>query len=112
MKYICRNIECPQYGVEEELTKETFVFQNGRLIGKRSYCPKCGKEREEINPNKDIPLSEKNIHVDLYSGMTMEQKREILKKRSHDHFKKEIKERKDGLLNQAMSEMRSIKTGK
>ena len=40
--------------------------------------------------------------------MSTEQKREALRKRSHQHFKKEIKERKDGMLNQAMTEMRDL----
>ena len=111
MKYICHNPECPKCGVEEELTKEIFVFRNGHLVGQNCPCPKCGKEREEINPAKDIPLSEKNIEIAQFSGMSMEQKREALKKRSREHFQKEIKERKYGLLNQAMTEMRNIKKG-
>lgn len=112
IKYICQNPECPNFQKEEELTREIFVFRDGHLVGKNRPCPKCGQLREEINPNASVPLSEKNLSIAQFSSMSVEQRREALKKRSQEHFKKEVKERKDGLLNQAMTEMRGIKTGK
>lgn len=108
MKYVCENTDCSKYGVEEYYVSETFKYQDGRLVGSHAVCPSCGKERKEVNPNKDVPLSEKNIGVNLFQGMSTEQKREALRKRSHQHFNKEIKERKDGMLNQAMTEMKDL----
>ena len=112
MKYVCKNSDCPEYGKEVYLSSETFRFRNGNLVGEHAECPTCGKLREEINPNKDIPLSEKNISINLYDGMSMEQKREVLKKRSRQHYDKEIKERKTELLNKAVNEMRDLQKGK
>lgn len=106
MKYICENSDCPNFGVEEYYVSETFSYQDGRLIGKNSICPHCGKERKEVVDN--IPLSEKNISVNLFQGMSVEQKRESLKKRSHQHFNEKIKDKKDGMLNQAMTEMKQM----
>lgn len=104
MKYKCNNPDCPDYGKEEYYASESFRFRDGKLVGEHAECHKCGKLREEINPNKDIPLSEKNVGINFFNGMSSEQKREALKKRSHAHFNKEIKERKEGMLNQAKAE--------
>lgn len=104
MEYVCNNPNCAKFGVKEYLSSETFRFKDGKLVGVHAPCPCCGNVREEINPNKDIPLSEKNIGISLYNGMSVEQKREALKKRSHEHFQKEIKEKKDGLINKAVTE--------
>ena len=113
MKYICINPDCKKYNQEEYLTGETFKFKDGKLIGSNCCCPKCGKERKEVkDPDADLPLSQKNIRINNMGSMSMEQRREVLKKRSHEHFKKEIKERKEGLLNAAMSEMNDFKKGK
>ena len=91
MKYVCKNIDCPEYGKEVYFSSETFRFRNGNLVGEHAECPKCGKVREEINPNRDIPLSEKNIGINLYDGMSMEQKREVLKKRSRHTTTKRLR---------------------
>lgn len=113
MKYICMNPDCERYEQEEYLSSETYYFRNGKMVGKNCCCPKCGKERQVVkNPDADIPLSQKNIGINHMGSMSMEQRREVLKKRSHEHFKKEIKERKDGLINAAVSEMNDFKKGK
>ena len=106
MKYICKNPDCPKYGTEEYYVSETFKYVNGKLIGNHVICPHCGKEREEVN--EDIPLSEKNIGINLFQGKSIEQKREALRDRSHQHFKKEIKERKEDMLNRAITEMKDL----
>ena len=56
----------------------------------------------------DVPLSEKNVNFGQYSSASTEQKREILKQRSHEHFEKKVKERKDYLMNKAIGEMKSL----
>lgn len=112
MKYVCENTECSEYGKEVYLSSEIFKFKNGKLVGEHAECPKCRKIRREINPSEETPLSEKNVGINLYDGMSMEQKREVLKKRSHQHFDKEIKERKNELLHKAVTEMRDFQKGK
>lgn len=106
MEYICQNPDCEEYGKKEYICTEIFKFQNGELVGEHCKCPKCGKMRK--NPNEDIPLSEKNISVAKFANASPEQKREMLKQRSHEDYEKHVKERKDGLMNQAISEMRNI----
>lgn len=108
MKYICLNPDCSKYQLPEEVIRESFVMRDGKLVGKNCICLECKKERMLDNPNEKIPIAEKGIVMGTYASMSKEQKREMLQKRSHEHFKKEIKERKDGLLNQAMSEMRNM----
>lgn len=79
MEYICNNHKCPNYGKKEYFSSETYKYRNGRLVGEHIQCPECGVEREEVNPNKDIPLSEKNIGIGLFASMSKEQKQEVLK---------------------------------
>lgn len=107
--YVCNNEKCENFGVREEITREVFKYISGKgLVGEHSVCPCCGEDREYINPNSDIPLDEKNVGFGMYSSASTEQKREMLKKRSHEHFNKKVKERKDYLMNKAMSEMKGL----
>lgn len=108
MEYICQNPDCPKYGKKEYLYHEIFKYQNGELVGEHAICSSCGKIRKKISEGENIPLSEKNISIGRFASSSPEQKREMLKKRSHEDYEKHIKERKDGLLNQAISEMRNI----
>ena len=102
MKYVCENTDCSRFGVEEEFFSETYVMREGHLIGKGAICPCCGNVRREINPNEKISLAEKNITLAKYSMSSPEQRREILKKRSHEHFEKEIRPQKEEKLRQTV----------
>ena len=107
--YECENKECTCYGVKDAVTRETFKYVAGEgLVGEHRNCPVCGKPRKYVNPDADIPLSEKNVSIGRYSSASAEQKQEMLKKRSHKHFEKNIKERKDYLMNKAIGEMKSL----
>lgn len=107
--YVCNNENCACCGKKETVTRELFKYVTGiGLIGEKAECPCCGKIREYVNPDSDIPLSEKNIGFGMYSSASTEQKREMLRKRSHEHFDKKIKEKKDHLMNQAITEMRGL----
>lgn len=108
MEYICLNPQCENYQKSEYLSSESYQYIGGKLMGKNCPCPKCGQLRKENNPDAEIPLSEKGITFNFFSGMSMEQKRKVLKERSKQDFQKHIKERKDGLLNQAITEMKEI----
>lgn len=106
--YVCKNEQCENYNVREEITSESFKYINGNLVGEHAVCPKCGEIREYVNPLANVPLSEKNVSMGMYSSASKEQKQEMLRKRSHEHFNKSVKERKDYLMNKAMTEMRSL----
>lgn len=110
MKFVCKNPNCKKYGVEDEYLSNTFKIVNGHLQSNNAPCPCCGEIREEINPYKDIPLSEKNIEIGKYSSASPEDKREMLKKRSHDHFEKEIKPFKEHQLHETVKQFKE--TGK
>ena len=63
MRYVCKNEECPKYGVEEYLSTERYHMKDGHLVGEHAACPACGYERVEVNPNDNIPLSQKNTSI-------------------------------------------------
>lgn len=104
MKYVCKNPDCVDFGKEKEFFKTTTKFVGGELICSQSICGKCNKTMEDITVQ--IPLSEKNIYVAKIASMSKEGKVEVLKKRSKEHFKKEVKERKEHLMNSAIKEMK------
>lgn len=110
MKFVCRNEQCERYGVEDEYFSNSYKVIGGKLVSNNAPCPCCGEIREEINPYKDIPLSEKNIEIGKYSSASSEDKREMLKKRSHDHFEKEIKPFKEHQLHETIKQFKE--TGK
>lgn len=108
MKYICENPECSHYGEVFEFTHTKFFFKKGELVSEHLECPYCGKDRKEINPNEEIPLSEKEIGYAAYSSASPQDKREMLKKRSHDHFMKEVKPYKEHVLHETVKNFQEL----
>ena len=108
MEYICENPNCERFNIKEYFSSESYVFRKelGRMVGKNARCPKCEQIRREINPAAEIPLSEKAVGFNFFNGLTLEQKQAMLKERSHNHYLKYIKEKRDGLLNQAKEEFK------
>lgn len=107
MKFVCKNKDCKSYGVEVEYTEVTYRFINGELRAECAECPDCGKVREEINENANIPLSEKNVQFGgQFSSASPEGRREILKKRAHEHYEKEIKPFRDYRMNEAVKQFK------
>lgn len=104
--YRCNNKDCSKFGVIEEYYSDKFKMVDGRLQSVNAPCPCCGEIREEINPNADIPLSEKNIGIGMYTSASPEQRKEILKKRSHEHFEKEVKPFKEHQLHETVRQFK------
>ena len=102
MNYICRNENCSECGKKYTFTRISYKYINGKLMSDHALCPKCGEEREEINPNA-CPLSEKNIQLLMFDMASPEKQREMLKKRSHEHFKEKIEPYKKEKLNEAVT---------
>ena len=109
-KFICGNPECSKFNFGDEYLKNSYKFVDGKLQSNHAPCPVCKSIRQEINPNDDIPLSEKNIDIGKYSSSSPEGRKEILKKRSHDHYEKEIKPLKEHRLRETISNFK--KAGK
>lgn len=105
MKYMCTNPECCNFAIEKEVFSHTHVCRGGEMVCLETICKKCGSYGKDLTPF--VPISEKNIVFATVASMSKEKKVEVLKKRSHDHFKKNIAEKKDGLLKQAIGEMKS-----
>ena len=111
-KFVCRNKDCKKYGVEVEYTQVTYRFVNGELRAECAECPECGQEREEINENALIPLSQKNVQFGgQFSSASLEQRREMLKKRSHEHYEKEIKPYKEHQLHEMVKNFKDASKG-
>jgi len=102
MKYVCRNPECSECGKEEYLSSERFFMRNGNYVGENAPCPVCGQIREEINPNTQISPAEKNISLMKFQMASSEGKREILKRRSHEHYEKEVRPVKEEKMRKAV----------
>lgn len=109
MKFICKNPNCSKFNVEYEYLKNTYKMIDGQWRSNNAVCPKCGQLREEVTLSEPISFSEKNIVIAKYSSASKEEKSKILKKRSHEHFKKEIKPFKEYKLQQAIHNFKNIK---
>lgn len=101
-KFICDNSTCPKFGVEDEYLTNTYKVVGEKLQSNHAHCPNCAEIRREVNMNKDIPLSEKHISVAKYSSASKEERTNILKKRSHEHFKKTVQPFKEHQLHEAV----------
>lgn len=109
MKLVCRNSGCKNFGMEEEFTHSVYTMVNGHLQSVNAPCPCCGEIREEINEAEKIPIEQKNIEFGKYSSASTEEKQNILKKRSHEHYMKEVKPYKEQKLNEAVTAFNSVK---
>lgn len=107
MIFVCRNKECKRWGVEDYYSSAVYTLINGKLVAVCAPCPCCGQEREEINLNESIAIADKNITMGMYSSASPEQRREMLKKRSHDHYEKEIKPRKEHQLHEMVEKFKN-----
>lgn len=105
MRMLCRNKDCERYGQADYYPSTTYRYRDGRLVSDDAACPVCGREREELNDNEDIPLSEKTVDIGRYTNASPEQRREILKRRSHEHFLREVRPRKEHMLEEARRAM-------
>lgn len=106
MKCVCKNKDCKRYGKVDFYPTTTYRLVNGELVSDDIRCPSCGEVREEINDNAKIPLSEKNVGIGQYTMASPDEKREMLKRRSHEHFEKEVKPFKEYQINEAMRQFK------
>lgn len=101
MIFICENEQCPNCGKEYTYLRNKYKYVNGVLVSNNALCPTCGQLRREINPD-DVPLSQKNIDLMKYDMASPEERRNMLKQRSHQHFKQHIEEYKRECLSGAV----------
>lgn len=99
MEIACCNSECENYEKKILIVSVVYKFENGKLIPKCDItCPVCKQQMKEVE--NQISLKDKNIMINEFGSLSKEGKIESLKKRSHNHFEKKIKDRKKSLWNQ------------
>lgn len=106
MQYICHNAACSECGKPDSVGEETFVLRGSRIVGKHAACPVCGQEREFVTASQEIPLSQKNFHIGQYTNASPEERRAMLKKRSHEHYEKEVRPVKEEKVRKAVEAFR------
>lgn len=111
MKFVCKNKACAKFDVVDEYLTNHYRMVNGKLQSDNAPCPECGQIREEINPYEDIPWRERNISIGKYASSDKQGKREMLKKRSHEHYEKEIKPFKEFQLNETVKRFKEASKG-
>lgn len=90
-KFICEN--CKK---EKDIPHYIIAIRNGQPVyinksNKREIC--CDECNQKLKPViEEVDLTGVKFH--RFSSMSVQEKQKLLKKRSHAHFEKEIKERK------------------
>jgi len=83
-RFICENLDCPT----KNLIKKIHVWTDRKEEPK---CDNCGQTLREVFEE----INSTPFHIGKFNTLSDAEKRKVLKKRSHDHFEKHIKERKD-----------------
>lgn len=94
MKVKCNNEACPQFGKIEEVENWNGIDSLDLL--NKTICPICKQKREIVR--ETISSNVKGftgVGFGIIQSMNPAQRKEYLKKRSNEHFKKEIKPRKE-----------------
>lgn len=106
MEFKCINPECEDFDKIEFISKVSYKYdsESKSYVSSQQLCLKCKQMR--VNLSSDMPLSEKQIGVLKIPSMTKPEKTAMLKKRSHEHYKKNIEESAKDKLGRAMKEMR------
>lgn len=87
MEFICTNPECPRHGRPDYYAHVSVVIRDGEPYTLQAPCPSCHQIRQEVRKEAPDP---RNIYVGKFRSLSKEQKQESLKKRAHEHYKKEI----------------------
>ena len=86
MKYKCVNKDCQLFDKIKTIAKAKLIYNKelDRVETKDSIvCFFCGQELEYVEEPGEI-----SVHVNVFESRTPEEKREIMHKRSVDHFNK------------------------
>ena len=106
MEFVCKNPECPRFNQRDYYSSVSLVLRDGHTFCKQSPCPACGRVREEIK--KETPTDLKGVYFGRFRAMSKEQKQESLKRRSHEHYKKQIAPERRAKLAAVRAEAKSM----
>jgi len=96
MKVKCNNKVCETFGQVVEC--EDWGGHDSYSLFLLKRCPVCGSQRKTVELKvEEGPSEEFNVYFGKFSAMSKEDQKKVLKKRSSDHFKKNIKGKKEHL---------------
>ena len=94
MKVKCNNKSCQSFDKVVEVDDWSGDCSYKLFLLKQ--CPECGLQRKCIEMKLKKEETEGfNVYFAKFSAMSKEDQKKVLKKRSDDHFKKNIKQKKE-----------------
>lgn len=99
MKVMCNNSNCEDFKKVVEV--EDWQGTDSYSLYLLKKCPICGSQRKTIELKVQEVSPGFNVYYNKFNSMSKEDKKKVLKKRSDEHFKKNLKEKKDYLDRKA-----------
>lgn len=94
MKIKCINKDCPQYNQIRE--EQDWDGLDSFILLKRITCPHCNTKGEIIPEERQGETKGfGGVGFGIISSLNPQEKKAFLKKRSNEHYKREIKPRKE-----------------
>ena len=93
MKVMCNNKHCRDFKSIVEV--EDWQGMDSYSLFLLKKCPTCGSQRKTIELKIEDKPEGFNVYFGKFSAMSKEDQKRVLKKRSQDHFKKNIKDKKE-----------------
>lgn len=87
-KFKCNYSECENFGKEVTLAKVSFMFneKTKQMELRGNYpCPICHNKMEYVPPKEGAVHG---FNFNRFDSLTSEQKRDVIKKRSQEHFRR------------------------
>lgn len=101
--FTCLNCTC-EHAKEPSFKNRSFVLE--LEVAEKAWCPSQEDMEQNTCPNNPDTLlkytglnSQSITSYNTFDGLPKAEKKKILRKRSHDHFNKEIAEKKRHMLN-------------
>lgn len=90
-KFVCSNTKCERLGKEVIIQKVRWKFDRTYMTMTHGVrCDECGDMMEYIDEKKEGDI---NVYFGKFAAKSPEQKKEILKKRAHNHNMTKMKDR-------------------
>lgn len=93
MKVMCNNKHCQDF--KKIIEVEDWQGTDSYSLFLLKKCPICGLQRKTIELKVEEQPEGFNVHFGKFSSMNKEDQKRVLKKRSQDHFKKNVKDKKE-----------------
>lgn len=104
MKYTCNNPNCERYQIEVEVQ---WNGSDALDLKNKTMCPVCRDKMKCLDKSSATNSSVQNITTSKLSTMSILERKEMLKKRSDDHYRRTIKNKKEFLDNQFIKQAKN-----